>query len=98
MRKGLTPARITLAATLALATDYDCWHEEDEVSVEQILKIISQNVRVAQEIIRRAVDHIPDQRTCSCSRALENAVLTNRKDVTPAAAQRLSLILDKYWQ
>jgi 5'-methylthioadenosine phosphorylase len=85
-------------ATLALATDYDCWHEEDEVSVEQILKIISQNVRVAQEIIRRAVDHIPSQRTCSCSRALENAVLTNRKDVTPAAAQRLSLILDKYWQ
>ncbi len=85
-------------ATLALATDYDCWHDEDEVSVEQILKIISQNVRVAQEIIRRAVDHIPSQRTCSCSRALENAVLTNRKDVTPAAAQRLSLILDKYWQ
>lgn len=85
-------------ATLALATDYDCWHEEDEVSVEQILKIISQNVRVAQEIIRRSVDGLPTERTCSCSRALENAVLTNRKDVTPAAAQRLSLILDKYWQ
>ena len=85
-------------ATLALATDYDCWHEEEEVSVEQILKIISRNVRVAQEIIRRAVDRIPRERTCSCSRALENAVLTNRKAVSPAAAERLSLILDKYWQ
>jgi 5'-methylthioadenosine phosphorylase len=85
-------------ATLALATDYDCWHEEDEVSVGQILKIISQNVRIAQEIIRRAVDRIPAERTCSCSRALENAVLTDRKHVTPVAAQRLSLILDKYWQ
>jgi 5'-methylthioadenosine phosphorylase len=85
-------------ATLALATDYDCWHEEDEVSVEQILKIINRNVRTAQEIIRRAVERIPSERTCSCSRALENAVLTNRKDVTPAAAERLSLILDKYWR
>ena len=52
-------------ATLALATDYDCWHETEEVSVEQILKIINQNVSLAQEIIRRAVALLPEERACA---------------------------------
>jgi len=85
-------------ATLALATDYDCWHVEEEVSVEQILKIISRNVRTAQDIIRRTVDQLPAERTCGCCRALENAVLTNPKAATPEARERLSLILGKYWK
>lgn len=85
-------------ATLALATDYDCWHDQEEVSVEQILKIISRNVATAQEIIRRMVDRLPEERSCSCSRALENAVLTNPKAVSPEARERLALILGKYWQ
>jgi 5'-methylthioadenosine phosphorylase len=85
-------------ATLALATDYDCWHVEEEVSVEQILKIIGRNVRTAQDIIRRTVDQLPSERTCGCCRALENAVLTNPKAATPEARERLSLILGKYWK
>lgn len=84
-------------STLALATDYDCWHVEEEVSVEQILKIISRNVRMAQDVIRRSVEHLGD-RTCECCRALENAVLTNPKAVSAAARQRLGLILEKYWK
>jgi 5'-methylthioadenosine phosphorylase len=85
-------------ATLALATDYDCWHDQEEVSVEQILKIISRNVATAQEVIRKMVDRLPEERSCSCSRALENAVLTNPKAVSPEARERLALILGKYWQ
>jgi 5'-methylthioadenosine phosphorylase len=85
-------------ATLALATDYDCWHVEEEVSVEQILKIISRNVRTAQDIIRRTVDRLPSERSCGCCRALENAVLTNPKAATPEARERLSLILGNYWK
>jgi len=83
-------------ATLALATDYDCWHEEEEVSVDQILKIISRNVKTAQDIIRRSVDRLPETRSCGCCRALENAVLTKPQSVTSEARERLSLLLDKY--
>jgi len=85
-------------STLALATDYDCWHESEEVSVEQILKIIKANVKTAQDIIRRSVEDLPGSRTCSCCRALENAVLTHRESVSPEARERLSLILGKYWK
>ena len=86
-------------ATLALATDYDCWHEEEEeVSIEQILKIISQNVKIAQDIIRRTVNRIPEGRACPCCRALENAVLTNPRAVTPEAKERLQLLLGKRLQ
>ena len=73
-------------ATLALATDYDCWHETEEVSVEQILKIINQNVSLAQEIIRRAVTLIPAQRGCNCGSALAHAVITD-VSLIPAAAR-----------
>ena len=85
-------------ATLALATDYDCWHDQEEVSVEQILKIIGRNVKTAQEIIRKMVDRLPAERSCTCSRALENAVLTNPDVVNADARERLSLILGKYWK
>lgn len=85
-------------ATLALATDYDCWHDQEEVSVEQILKIIGRNVATAQEVIRKMVDRLPEERSCSCSRALENAVLTNPKAVSAEARERLALILGKYWK
>ncbi len=85
-------------ATLALATDYDCWHEQEDVSVEQILKIISQNVRVAQDVIRRMVDQLPGERSCRCAGALANAVITSPKAVSPEARERLNLILEKYWK
>jgi 5'-methylthioadenosine phosphorylase len=83
-------------ATLALATDYDCWHEAEEVSVEQILRIISENVRLAQEIIRRAVDSIPVERACACGSALAHAVITNRAAISPEARERLALLLGKH--
>ena len=85
-------------ATLALATDYDCWHEDEDVSVEQILKIIGRNVKTAQDIIRLTVNRLPRERTCPCCRALENAVLTNPRAVSPEARERLSLLLGKYWE
>jgi 5'-methylthioadenosine phosphorylase len=85
-------------ATLALATDYDCWHDQEEVSVEQILKIIGRNVKTAQEIVRRMVDQLPQERTCACARALQSAVLTSPDVVPPEVRKRLGLILGKYWK
>lgn len=85
-------------ATLALATDYDCWHEEEDVSVEQILKIISRNVKLAQDVLRHAVDAIPAERGCACASALENAVITNPDAVPQEARERLGVLMEKYWQ
>jgi 5'-methylthioadenosine phosphorylase len=83
-------------ATLALATDYDCWHETAEVSVEQILKIINQNVSLAQEIIRRAVKMIPDERACGCGSALAHAVITEKSAIPAETRRRLDLLLGRY--
>ena len=83
-------------ATLALATDYDCWHETEEVSVEQILKIINQNVSLAQEIIRRAVKMLPEKRACSCGSALEHAIITDKAAISAEARRRLDLLIGRY--
>jgi 5'-methylthioadenosine phosphorylase len=83
-------------ATLALATDYDCWHETAEVSVEQILKIIDQNVSLAQEIIRLAVALIPDERVCGCGSALAHAVITEKSAIPAETRRRLDLLLGRY--
>jgi 5'-methylthioadenosine phosphorylase len=83
-------------ATLALATDYDCWHETEEVSVEQILKIINQNVKLAQEIIRRAVGMLPEARACRCGDALAHAVITERSAIPEETRRRLGLLLGRH--
>jgi 5'-methylthioadenosine phosphorylase len=83
-------------ATLALATDYDCWHETEEVSVEQILKIINQNVSLAQEIIRRAVKMLPEKRACSCGSALAHAIITDQAAISAEARRRLDLLIGRY--
>jgi 5'-methylthioadenosine phosphorylase len=83
-------------ATLALATDYDCWHETEEVSVDQILKIINQNVSLAQEIIRRAVTMLPGTRACRCGDALATAIITDRAAIPAETRQRLDLLLGRH--
>jgi len=85
-------------ATLAMATDYDCWHEsEEDVTVEQIIRILLENVKRAQAIIKEAVKLIPDERSCRCREALKDAVITDRSAVSEEARQRLMPILGKYW-
>ncbi len=83
-------------ATIALATDYDCWHETEEVSVEQIIRIINQNVSLAQEIIRHAVALIPAERGCACSDALAHAVITDKSAIPAETRRRLELLLGRY--
>jgi 5'-methylthioadenosine phosphorylase len=83
-------------ATIALATDYDCWHETEEVSVEQILKVIDQNVSLAQEIIRRAVALLPAVRSCSCGNALEHAIITEKSAIPGETRRRLELLFGEY--
>jgi 5'-methylthioadenosine phosphorylase len=85
-------------ATIALSTDYDCWHEtEADVSVEAVVAILHQNVELARRILKESVARIPAARGCVCSTAAAQAVMTAPEAISAEARQRLSLILGKYW-
>jgi len=84
-------------ATLALATDYDCWHEtEQDVSIEAILSIIRMNVENSKRIIREVARRLPGKESCGCGESLRFAIITDRKRIPPAARKRLSLLIGKY--
>ncbi len=84
-------------ATLALATDYDCWHEsEDDVSVEAILTILRRNVENSKRIVREVVRRLPLSGDCRCGEAMKFGVITDRKKIPAAARKRLSLLIGKY--
>ncbi len=84
-------------ATLAMVTDYDCWHpDHDAVTVEQIIDFLSRNAQNAQKIIRAAVRQMPKERNCKCGAALAHAILTDPKKVPPKTKKRLALLVRKY--
>jgi 5'-methylthioadenosine phosphorylase len=87
-------------ATLALVTDYDCWHEgHDAVSVEAVVEYLNKNVRNAQIIMREAVRRLGEaERTCSCGSALKNAIFTPPELWPEATTKRLDAIIKKYRQ
>ena len=85
-------------ATLALVTDYDCWHEgHDAVTVETVIEYLNKNVRNAQVIMREAVRRLSQQpRGCQCGSALKNAIFT-APDLWPdATTHKLEAIIKKY--
>ena len=84
-------------ATLALVTDYDCWHpEHDSVTVEMIVANLIQNAKTAQAIIAETIGRLDGARTCPCATALEHAIITSR-DVIPAETRAaLAPIVGKY--
>ena len=84
-------------ATLAMVTDYDCWHpEHDAVTVSQVIEYLTQNVQYAQNIICSAVRAMPKERRCKCGSALAHALMTDRKKIPARAKARLSLLVSKY--
>jgi 5'-methylthioadenosine phosphorylase len=84
-------------ATLALATDYDCWHASAaDVDIGAILAILQRNVQLAQEIITRTVPHLQGPRTCPCSTALQTAIITDRAMIPAAVQERLGLLINRY--
>ena len=84
-------------ATLALVTDYDCWHpDHDSVTVDLIIANLLQNAAMAQKAIAEAVARLPFERTCECASALKYAIIT-RPDAIPAEVKReLAPIVGKY--
>lgn len=81
-------------ATLALSTDYDCWHASEEpVTVEMVVKVMKQNVVNAQKTVRELALHATLERTCGCPTALQGAVMTHDDAMSAEAKRRLSLLL-----
>jgi 5'-methylthioadenosine phosphorylase len=85
-------------STIALSTDYDCWHEtEEDVTVDAVMAIIKQNVALAKAIVKGAAERIPERRGCGCQSAAAHAIMTAPEAIPAAARERLGIILDKYW-
>ncbi|MBI3263573.1 MAG: S-methyl-5'-thioadenosine phosphorylase [Acidobacteria bacterium] len=83
--------------TLAMVTDYDCWHEDhDQVTVDMIVKILQQNARTAQRVIAEAVGRLPLDRTCECGNALATAIITRLEAIPEQTRHDLAPIIGKY--
>ena len=84
-------------AVMAHVTDYDVWHKSEEpVSVEAVIAVLNQNTQLAQQAISTLVQNLTAKRDCSCSTALENAIITNFAMIPPETRQRLDLLVGKY--
>jgi len=83
-------------ATMALVTDYDCWHETEEaVTVEAVLGTLHRNVALAKRILRAVVPSFADPIDCPCHRALDNAILTAPNRMPPAVRKKLAVLIDR---
>jgi 5'-methylthioadenosine phosphorylase len=84
-------------ATIAMITDYDCWHPEHEsVTAAQIIATLGRNAENAQKVLRAAVRALPALRTCKCGAALQHALVTDMKLVPSATKKRLAAIIGRY--
>lgn len=84
-------------ATLALSTDYDCWFEgHDDVTTDQILQTLHQNVAMAQKIVRLMAAELKGDSQCSCRHALAHAILTDKAKVKKNIKDKLEIIVGKY--
>ena len=85
-------------ATVALVTDYDCWHEtEAAVTVEAILATLHQNVALAKRILRVAVPSVATFGGCACHHALDTAIVTARGSMPAVARKKLAVLTRRVW-
>ncbi len=84
-------------ATIALATDYDCWHETEEaVTVEAILATLHKNVALAKRLLKAAVAKLAPDRACICHQALRNAIVTGPDHMSVSAKRRVKVLIAPY--
>jgi 5'-methylthioadenosine phosphorylase len=84
-------------ATIAMITDYDCWHpKHDSVTVAQIIATLNQNATNAQNVLKEAIKTLPANRTCKCGSALAHAIITDPKVVPAKTKKDLAAIIGKY--
>jgi 5'-methylthioadenosine phosphorylase len=84
-------------STIALATDYDCWHHSEEaVTVEAVLAVMKHNIETSKAMIREAVRVLPESRNCACGEALRNAIMTPEKFIPAKTKKDLAPIIGTY--
>ena len=85
-------------ATLAMVTDYDCWHEEEaDVSGQAVMEVIAQNVRMAQNVVRNVVGRLAGMaRSCTCKDALAHALITEPSLIPERTRRNLEPLIGKY--
>jgi 5'-methylthioadenosine phosphorylase len=84
-------------ATMAMVTDYDCWHDShDAVTIDQVLAVLHQNSANAAKAVRAAVAGMPRERSCPCATALQFAIITSPEAIPAASREKLAPLLDKY--
>ncbi len=84
-------------ATLAMPTDYDCWHAgHDAVTVEDIVRTLAANVETAKAIVGKTLELLGDGDGCPCPSALENAIITPREMIGEEAKNRLGIIIERF--
>ncbi|MGB8521385.1 MAG: hypothetical protein WCD43_00325, partial [Candidatus Acidiferrales bacterium] len=84
-------------ATIAMITDYDCWHpQHDAVTLDEIIENLNRNTANVQRVLHEVVRGLPEARSCKCGSALAHAILTDRAAISRAAKKRLAAIIGKY--
>jgi 5'-methylthioadenosine phosphorylase len=84
-------------ATLALATDYDCWNESaGDVEIEHVLAVLQQNVDLAKKTIRQVIKNLSGARSCGCASALKTAIITEKSKIPKKVRRDLRPIIGKY--
>ena len=84
--------------TVAMVTDYDCWHpEHDAVTVTDIIANLTKNAENAAKLVAAAVAAMPKKRECKCGTALAHALITDRKAVPEETRRKLDLLIAKYF-
>jgi 5'-methylthioadenosine phosphorylase len=82
-------------ATIACVTDYDCWQDE-VVTTEMVILNLLRGVAMAKEMIRTACARLPEKRECSCATALKDAIITDRRHISPQVREKFALLIGKY--
>lgn len=84
-------------STLAMATDYDCWHvSEETVTLEMIIGNLSKNAETAKQILKAAIPKIEQKRSCACTTAVQNAIVTHKDLIPGSTKKKLDIIFGKY--
>ncbi|MDY6863113.1 MAG: S-methyl-5'-thioadenosine phosphorylase, partial [Thermodesulfobacteriota bacterium] len=82
--------------TIALVTDYDCWKENEDVSIELVIENLKKNSDNAKRLIVEIVKSLPKKRYCLCMTALKDAIITPKDKIPKKTLENLSLIINKY--
>ncbi|OHB86984.1 MAG: methylthioadenosine phosphorylase [Planctomycetes bacterium RIFCSPHIGHO2_02_FULL_38_41] len=84
-------------STLAMATDYDCWHVgEEAVTLEMIIGNLNKNAETAKRILKAAIPKIELKRSCACATAVQNAIVTNKDLIPENTKKKLDILFGKY--